>query len=1062
MLEKSTEMHIKASKNILQSNMHFLGNLINLLNEQSEDYSKLNIGDLNSENYFFLTINYLLDLENVNIYKTRNFLEFFFSNEEKIKFDIVKLSHTLSIPFFNINQILSNTTFKTDYIDKTTGKAKLIYDCGYVYEGDYAFNSNNAIIKNGSGVLLSGSRFKYEGEFKNDSFHGNGQLVLFNKKYLFEGSFNKGKMCGKGRIEINNEKYFYGEFFNNQFCLEKFINEKIDNSLSEVIFGYFAFENKFYVKEEGLAKEYYSMLFLESYNELLEINLTNLVLDSKVVTAVCSFISKQLNFEKFFAILKYSKKEKLWILFCHKINTLALRMKIFVSRKELETDKLVLILNSFVNLCEDIAINTYAKKNNDRIESLIKELCLHLPANYKIKKINLKNNVLVSSQIFDTLVNHTIFQKVKKINFRNSLIKDEYIFLLCRSNIITNLEDLVLRNCNNLTDKSIEHLCNCFYFSSLKDLDLSKLQITDAAIKYLNDAKFSKNLSKLDLSENYSLTDSGFICFFTKSCFFNLTKLYLNYNNLTETALSCFFESKRFVSLKKVKLKKCWIEDNDLKLIEKSLKGWVFKSIKKMDFSFSNMPKHIFLQILRKNPNIQNLKIDFCTDVNTFTPSENSIFKDLTFLENFDFSGGLIPPCLLEILPNANLRKLNFSCISSLTNNQLLGILNNCHKLIELNISFTKATDELFKDYVKFERVSDLRNLIAVGTCLGDDCLSVLFGREVFQHLRILDLSQTKVRDEGIIFMSQNFYNTKIYKLLLARCYHLTNAGVNKIIDNSVNSYLKILDLSFNNIDKNIFKRKNYEFVNFSIKANFEGCKGISDKDILEWKRHYLDYRDGYRKKEYKRLKEFYFNESAILTEELDFSWSKITDNDAINLCHSLFLKNVKILNISNTAITDNGIKAICNCDQFISLEILNLSNCVLISENIIHYLTYSKYIKKLKKIDISKIVISNTELFQISVSNNFENLEEIDLSYCKHIEDIGIIYLLTSLTLKIKKIILDFTNITKDLLTNVLQLCKKDELKYLEELKIYFSEAAKHTELISLINENYNLIIYS
>ena len=1042
--------------------MHFLGNLINLLNEQSEDYSKLNIGDLNSENYFFLNTNYVLDLENANVYKTRNFLEFFFSTEDRIKFDIIKLAHTLNVPFFNISHILSNASFKVDFIDKSAGKIKLIYDCGYVYEGDFAFNSNNVVIKNGDGVLFLGDKLKYEGEFKNDFFHGNGQLVLFNKKYLYEGGFIKGMMCGKGRIEINNQQYFFGDFFNNQFCLERFMNEKVESLFSDLIFGYFTFETKFNLKEDGLSKEYYSMLFLESYNELLEINLINLVLDSRVITAVCSFISKQLNYEKFFAILKFAKKEKMWVLSCHKINTLALRMKIFVSQKELEADKLALVLNGFVNLCEDIAISTFAKKNSDKIESLIKELCLHLPSNYKIKKINLKNNVLVSPQIFETLANHVIFQKVKKINFSNSLIKDEYIFLLCRSNIITNLEDLVLRNCNNLTDKSVEHLCNCFYLSSLKDLDLSKLQITDAAIKYLNDAKFSKNLSKLNLSENYSLTDSGFICLFTKSCFFNLTKLYLNYNNLTETALSSFFESKRFVSLKKVKLKKCWMEDNDLKLIEKSLKGWVFKSIKKMDFSFSNMPKHIFLQILKKNPNIQNLKIDFCEDVNSFTFSESTFFKDITFLENFNFCGGQTHHSFLEILPTSNLRKINLSYISSLTNNQLLGVLSNCQKLVELNISFTKVTDQLFLDFAKFEKVQDLRNLIAIGTCLGDESLLVLFGREVFQHLRILNFSQTNIKDEGIIFMSQNFYNTKIYKLLISRCHNLTNTGVNKLIDNCVNSYLKIVDLSFNNIDKEIFKRKNYGYMNFSIKVNFDGCKGISEKDIIEWKRYNLDYRDSYQKKKYRSLKEFYFNESATFTDQLDFSWSKIKDVDAINLCHSLFLKNVKILNISNTGITDIGIKAICNCDQFISLEILNLSNCVLISENIINYLTYSKFIKKIRKIDLSKICISNTELFQISVSNNFENLEEIDLSYCKQIEDIGIVYLLTSLTLKIKKIILDFTNITRDLLTNVLQLCKKDELKYLEELRVYFSEAAKFNDLITLINDNYNLIIYN
>jgi len=67
---------------------------------------------------------------------------------------------------------------------------------GQVYRPELS-QFNNALIYS-----------KYEGQFKNDSFHGQGRLQEENGR-VYEGSFNNGKKSGIGRLLDYEGKLIY-------------------------------------------------------------------------------------------------------------------------------------------------------------------------------------------------------------------------------------------------------------------------------------------------------------------------------------------------------------------------------------------------------------------------------------------------------------------------------------------------------------------------------------------------------------------------------------------------------------------------------------------------------------------------------------------------------------------------------------------------------------------------------------------------------------------------------------------------------------------------------------
>ena len=86
---------------------------------------------------------------------------------------------------------------------------------GFFTEGEKKYGKYE--WKNGS---------KYEGEFKNNIFHGKGKYNWSNKKE-YDGNWKDGKMNGKGKFIYPDGSYYEGEFLEGKKCgLGKYVWEK--------------------------------------------------------------------------------------------------------------------------------------------------------------------------------------------------------------------------------------------------------------------------------------------------------------------------------------------------------------------------------------------------------------------------------------------------------------------------------------------------------------------------------------------------------------------------------------------------------------------------------------------------------------------------------------------------------------------------------------------------------------------------------------------------------------------------------------------------------------------
>ena len=110
--------------------------------------------------------------------------------------------------------------WENDIIDKY---GRIISINGDFYEGEI----KKGIIE-GKGIFYLGEKkMKYNGEFKNNFFDGQGQQIFENsdkKKLIYEGMFKNGKREGKGKIIFEDGNIYEGDFskdkFNGEGCFK--------------------------------------------------------------------------------------------------------------------------------------------------------------------------------------------------------------------------------------------------------------------------------------------------------------------------------------------------------------------------------------------------------------------------------------------------------------------------------------------------------------------------------------------------------------------------------------------------------------------------------------------------------------------------------------------------------------------------------------------------------------------------------------------------------------------------------------------------------------------------
>lgn len=139
----------------------------------------------------------------ISIRRGVGILFLFYSISVNSQFDC-ELQNSQQIPISSISNTITNNP--NLYIDKSMGE--IVWENGATYEGHI---SNQKM--NGQGTLVNPKQFTYNGDFKNDMFHGQGKII-FEDGTQYEGKWQTGKKNGYGAFVSSCGFEYLGNFQN--------------------------------------------------------------------------------------------------------------------------------------------------------------------------------------------------------------------------------------------------------------------------------------------------------------------------------------------------------------------------------------------------------------------------------------------------------------------------------------------------------------------------------------------------------------------------------------------------------------------------------------------------------------------------------------------------------------------------------------------------------------------------------------------------------------------------------------------------------------------------------
>ena len=320
---------------------------------------------------------------------------------------------------------------------------------------------------------------------------------------------------------------------------------------------------------------------------------------------------------------------------------------------------------------------------------------------------------------------------------------------------------------------------------------------------------------------------------------------------------------------------------------------FVSKYKREADKKYVKGPEVIEIRNLKSNDDIyllSELPLSHVTtvcfrDCQFHAPSHHKIFKHGGFLsnvENWEF----------------------FGC--NLTKDILKTFFINKHTKPVKSIVVEPLDDgvELFKTLIKWKKLMHIKRFAFIGSKIGKDNLDALLASPMFGNLEHIDLSHTKLYDEGFSDFVSRFNNHKI------RGFYIQNTGISEkmvvsLLKNKAFAKLEVLDVS-NNFGMNAAVRE------------------VADSKTING------------------LRELYLRNTYLNIESL------------YNLVCSSNFGSIARLDLSNNfSIKDDFAVAMIDKPFVRQLSYLNLDNCDVSNESIRH-LSDNRHLKNLTELDIS------------------------------------------------------------------------------------------------------------
>lgn len=409
----------------------------------------------------------------------------------------------------------------------------------------------------------------------------------------------------------------------------------------------------------------------------------------------------------------------------------------------------------------------------------------------KIERLSISHLTNKGHEIFSDLTSLPNFNSIISLKLSNCMIDSQIVEKLFAQQHFCNLKKLNL-NFNEIGIQGAFHLSQA-NLSSLKRLDLKENGICDEGLKHLTNGLF-QNIELLDLEnnqirkiENIDL-GSKFTCLSALNLNFNMIKL----ND--EVLAQLKWPSLAYLGLagNKIKYKNIILFKNNSFL----------QNIELIDLGF-NLLGDLSIRELSINPDctsLINLNIDLSgiTTEGIYDLAYSQFFENLTFL---NISGNNVGYQGMKFISKSSFaRKLTYLFLSNCKiNHTSAGILrkkifSNLHML---DISQNKI---LNKGIIRLSKGLENLTFLNLNDCnISSEAVNYLTRSKFFSNLSVINLSQNRIGDKGLLYLT-SCQHCSLQTLNLSN-NQITFLGANYLANASQLTTLAKLNLRNNDLD---------------------------------------------------------------------------------------------------------------------------------------------------------------------------------------------------------------------------------------------------------------------
>ena len=544
---------------------------------------------------------------------------------------------------------------------------------------------------------------------------------------------------------------------------------------------------------------------------------------------------------------------------------------------------------------------------------------------------------------------------IRKLKLINCEINDRFIEVLMNNsnypNVLSKITHFSLKNCSQLTEKSIRCLISCPYWKALSHLNLNHMNLDEdalCALAYSDLIKSLKTLKLLDLKAT------------------NFSK-----------GLRELFNPNQIPMLKNLQFSED-SQDSDRKSFNKYGFQYISNSLEKLYFQGdgaidTNKPK---ISNITDNNNINDEKKLI---INGKT-SEKAINDNKT--EKIDLKASKY-----EIITWHNVRNYHYSNLKSLSLRCCI-LTENFFKVLE-NSYFLEKLENLDFSSCFYKR----KTLKALEKFLLSSKL---------ENLKTLDLSFSNIADSTLTLISETMYMGSLEVLQLNNCNFITNQGINRLIFSEKRTKnLRVMTLHHTKISDdtvyNLAYRLEISPIRRIISLDFSGCEELSSHCL-----NYLLKNEKILSLEQLKLAKTNINDFALESiseshacldlKKLDLSsCSLLTSKGFIQFFDKFQGKIMMHLKLRQCSIDDDGVKNLVKNPLIIGLEKLKLNGCKRITKTGFEALYMTPNFKRLRILSLIGTAVDDDILQGFANSKSLvQNLRRLNLMQCKLISKLS------------------------------------------------------------------------